>query len=191
MNNERYKQLFSDASLWLKEVCRQLYVARVLFQPAFQALRNFELLGAASEQDISLAAEKVKALSNARAFHLGIAIENATKAKQVIEGKITVSDGRPKSLRTDHNILEHVRQCGAQLTEREVKFLERVSFQVSSLAKYPIAKDAQSQGKYTGIIVGSHPKEEPMVISIIAKVLAGTDLESAFRSSPLSSDKPM
>ncbi|WP_415028751.1 hypothetical protein [Alloalcanivorax venustensis] len=191
MDNDRYKELFSNAERWMDEACRQLFAAQVLFSPAFLALRSFERMGSASMDAMSLAAEKVKSLSNARAFHLGIAIENATKARKIINGEITVFEGKPRGLRTDHNILEHVRQCGVQLTDKEEKFLERLSFQVSSLAKYPIAKDLESQRKFTGIIVGSHPEEEPMVMTIIAKVIQDTGLESMFPGPLLASNNPV
>ncbi|MEJ2372901.1 MAG: hypothetical protein P8Y16_03755 [Sulfurimonas sp.] len=114
-------------------------------------------------------------------FSASPTIENATKARHIYDGNVESINGKPKGLRTDHNILEHVRQCLVALTTEETTFLERISYQTNSLAKYPIAKDVDSQKKFSGVIVGSLPSEEAMARSIIERCLKHEKLISIFK----------
>ena len=182
MESVRYDELFSDYSRWVLESRRQFYVSEVLLPHAYDASRQFSAcVGPASQEKILELAQKTMALSNARAFHIGISIENATKARHIYDGRVESINGKPKGLRTDHNILEHVRQCLVILTDEETTFLERISYQTNSLAKYPIAKDVDSQKKFSGVIVGSQPNDEAMARSIIERCLKHEELISIFK----------
>ncbi|MEE8431090.1 MAG: hypothetical protein V3S16_07575, partial [Candidatus Desulfatibia sp.] len=155
MESTRYDELFTDYSRWVQESRRQFFVSHILLPHAFDISTKFsESADSVPKGEILELAQKTMALTNARAFHLGIAIENATKARHIYDGHIESIEGKPKGLRTDHNILEHVRQCQVKLSPEETIFLERISYQTNSLAKYPIAKNVDSQNAFSGVIVG-------------------------------------
>lgn len=183
MDKDQYSEHFNNTTRWVLESRRQYYIASILTPQSEIAMSDFvsDKQGATCQSVNFLEkAEKVMALTNACSLHLGLAIENSTKARKIFLGEINVEDGKPIGLRTDHNILEHVRQCGVILNEYEVTFLERLSYQVNSLAKYPIAKNLKNQNNFTGVIVGGNSDELNFVSDIIHRVLKDDILVSIF-----------
>jgi hypothetical protein len=119
-------------------------------------------------------------------FFYGLALENACKARLIAEGQITIREGKPKGLRSDHNILEMVRSCAVTLSPKEVEFLSTLSAHVRTWAKYPITKNADSlKGSLKGGVLrislcGSGQGEQ--VDGLIQRVLARSDLLSYWRA---------
>ena len=126
MAGQRYQELFRDVDRWVLKARQHLFVAEVLTAPMRGVLVDFlsDRVGASRQAPEFLEkAERVSALSNARALYFGLALENAAKGRQILLGHLTVQSGNPKRLRTDHNVLEHVRQCGVSLNDEETEFL--------------------------------------------------------------------
>lgn len=113
--------------------------------------------------------------------YLGLAIENACKARLIRDGKIQFNNGRVKGLPTSHNIFEMVKSVGVELDEKSTKFLKRLSYQIKVLAKYPIAKDIKTQNQFTGIVVGGTKEESIMVEQIIINVLRDEDIIKIYK----------
>ena len=189
MDKERYSELFNDVKRWVLASRQQYYIASILTPISESVMADFcfDRKGANNQSPFFLEkAEKSIALTNACALHLGLAIENSTKARKIFDGEILVKNGKPIGLRTDHNILEHVRQCGVILSNDEKVFLERLSYQINSLAKYPIAKKLKNQNNFTGIIVGGNSDDLESVSRIINRILKDKALVSIFNKGKLS-----
>lgn len=87
--------------------------------------------------------EKSGAYSKSMFLLYGLAIENACKAYLIHTGKIRVVGGEAKGLRTDHDILELVKQAGYVPTDDEMPYLRAITWHTQYGGKYPIAKSVK------------------------------------------------
>lgn len=174
MDEKRFKELFEDSSLWIQQA-RRLKIAGDFFTtPASKSLNeiliNREKPPKQSPEFLN-SLETLRSYSDARALLYGLSIENACKARLIQDGYIEIHNGKAKNLRSDHNILELVKQTQYRPTEEEAEYLHLLSYQIKVLAKYPIAKDVNTQSEFTGRAVGARPVESQIVHKIIIQVL--------------------
>ena len=183
MDAARFKELFVEVERWVLKAREHHFVSQMLTAPAHSTFSRFVTQSVASPvRDaafMNLVSES-SALSNARALYFGLTLELAAKARSILDDRVSVEDGVPKNLRPDHNVLEHVRQCGVSLSESETEFLDLVSFQLTSLSKYPIAKSLKAQNRFTGRKVGADPAEQQLVFNLACRVLHDPRLVSIF-----------
>ena len=91
------------------------------------------------------AIQHLRAYTDASNLLYGLTIENAYKTRQILDGKVSVEEGKFKGMRTDHNILEMVRSYGIRFSEEEIDVLKTVTSATVTMGKYPIAKNARRQ----------------------------------------------
>jgi hypothetical protein len=101
------------------------------------------------------AIQHLRAHTDASNLLYGLAIENAYKTRQILDGRVSVEGGEFKDMRADHNILEMVRAYSIGVSEREIDILKSVTFTTVSMGKYPIAKSAKRQKDFTGRTYGA------------------------------------
>lgn len=173
MDEVRFKDLFTEVERWVLQAREHHYVSQVLTEPTHSAFSRFVAQSIASPvrgPDFMNMVSQSAALSNARALYFGLTLELAAKARSILDGKVSVDSGVAKGLRTDHDVIEHVRQCGVQLNESEFEFLELLSYQLASLSKYPVAKNLKAQNRFTGRKVGAAPAEQQLVYALACRV---------------------
>jgi hypothetical protein len=109
VDRERFKQLGLAAIRWAYQT-RRLYIgAQALAKPEAEATRVvLSLWGTRSNEQLE-AIQQLRAYTDASNLLYGLAIENAYKTRQILDGKLWVEGGAFKGMRTDHNILEMVR----------------------------------------------------------------------------------
>jgi hypothetical protein len=150
MDPERFEQLGLAAVRWAYQTHRLYIGAQALAEPEGEATRVvLSLWGTRSNEQLE-AIQQLKAYTNASNLLYGLAIENAYKTRQILDGKVQVEGGAFKGMRTGHNILEMVRSYKIRLNEKEVDVLKFVTFATVSMGKYPIALSAEKQRAFTG-----------------------------------------
>jgi hypothetical protein len=155
MDPERFKQFGLTAIRWAYQTHRLYIAAQALARPEAEAMRT--VLSQWGTRSI----EQLEAIQRARAYTdtsnslYGLAIENAYKTRQILDGKVSVEGGEFKGMRTDHNILEMVRSYGISLNEDEIDILRTVTFATMSMGKYPVARSAKKQKDFTGRTYGA------------------------------------
>ena len=183
MDAKRFTELFTDPIRWVHQARRLRMAADELTDSSTRALAAFigDNHGRATQSAAFLnKAELFGALTDARALLYGLAIENACKARLIRTRTITVEDGRAKGLRTDHDVFAMVKDASYSPADDEAEFLRLLSYQVRVLTRYPIARDVDTQNRFTGRKVGARPEESQMVKEIVLKVLREKDLSDAF-----------
>ncbi len=185
MNEHRFKELALDYNRWIKTSSHSKFVGDSLF-PIIDSLyqeysKEFETLGYMNNELINKL-QRCGALADARAFHYGIAIENACKARLIYEGNIVCDGGKINGLRSDHNIEEMARQLGVISPESDPEFLKLITYQLQTLSKYPIAKSLKKQNEFTGRTNGIRHKESDLTQSIILQILKYTELHEIYDS---------
>lgn len=153
MDKERFNQLATNSIRWAYQVHRLLISAQLFHQPASISFQNF----LSESQTLPLTHESLENVQHYRAysevgtFLYGMAIENACKTRQILDGAITAIDGELKGGRRDHNILEMVRAAKLDLNDKDEAILQSISFITNSMAKYPIAKNTKIQSNWKGV----------------------------------------
>jgi len=184
MDADRFEELFKDVDRWVFQARRLKIVADHLTVPAEEAQREFYFHPEKAEQTPSFlnSLQNYRAFSDSNSLLLGLAIENACKARLILDGKIIFENGRVKGLPISHNIFEMVKSVGVDLDEEKTKFLKRLTYQIKVLAKYPIAKDLKTQNQFTGTVVGGTKEESAIVDQIIINVLRDEDIIKIYKS---------
>lgn len=179
MDEHRYEELFLEEARCVRQARRLKFVgdsftSHVIasLEPVLHDRKGFVNQSAEYRE----AVERFRALADGRALHYGLAIENSVKARQIRSGLITVENGKPRGLRTDHKILEQVQQVGYVPDGEEREFLALLAYQTETLTKYPIAKSLDKQLDFTGRSVGSRPAEAEWLHRIIVGVLQDQNL---------------
>ena len=183
MDPDRYDELFHTVERWVRKARKLFFVADSLSQQTLEAYSDFisDREGASKQSPAFLEkAEAASAFSDARALLFGLAIENAAKARQIRDQVVLSSGGSPKGLRTDHNLLEHVRQLGVRLDKDAEEFLELLTYQTQTLSKFPIAKNVGAQNRFTGRAVGARQIESGITARIIRETLSYPELVAIF-----------
>jgi hypothetical protein len=183
MDEKRFQELFADTERWVRQA-RRLKIAGDHFTPAVvQVLTEWlqDRDGAARQTPEFLEKNEVlRSLTDARALLYGLCIENACKARGIEDARIELRDGAAKRLRSDHNVLEMVKEAGYTPCQEEAEFLGLLAYQTRTMSKYPIAKDLRGQNQFTGRVVGARPEEGEMVERIVVRVLREDRLQSVF-----------
>lgn len=170
MDPERFKQLGLTAVRWAYKAHR-LYIAAEAFAPLSRnaTLRVFS-------GQVAVEAERLEAIQHVSAYDdasnllYGLAIENAYKTRQILDGKVSVENGKFLGMRTDHNILEMVRANSIVINDEELDILKSVTFATTTMGKYPIAISAEKQKNFTGRSYGP-PFTAPLAKRIILECL--------------------
>ena len=158
MDPERFKQLGLNPVRWVYKAHRLYIAAQALAGPEAHALVSAFSRGAIGSHLTLEELEHIQRLgayTDAGNLLYGLSIENAYKARQIKDGKISVEAGIFKGVRTDHNILEMVKASGISLDDSDIDHLRSITFAVRSMGKYPIAKSAEQQRYFTGRTCGS------------------------------------
>jgi hypothetical protein len=155
MDPERFKQLGETAVRWAYKAHRLYVAAQVFAAPEAEAMQIVLNQGATRSPAWREAFQHVGAYIDASNLLYGLAIENAYKTRQILDGRMSVEGGSFKGMHTRHNILEMVRSSGIALNEEEVDILKTVTFSTKSMGKYPIALSAERQKEFTGRTYGA------------------------------------
>lgn len=176
-----FELLFTHVDSWVIK-SRRLKIAGDEYIVSLKAeIAKLEALKGKKSQTL-YPIERFIALVDARALLYGLAIENACKAYLIHIGNnyVNKTDGR-SNVRTDHNVLELVKQTKYLPTDEEALFLDRLSYQVRVTAKYPIAKDLKGFAANPFQTVGFRPDEDSQLThSIIVNVLREKALIDVF-----------
>jgi hypothetical protein len=155
MDPERFKQLGLTAVRWAYQAHRLYFAAQVLARPEAEAMRAvLSKWGTRSIEQLE-AIQHLRAYTDAGNLLYGLAIENAYKTRQILDGRVSVVEGEFKGMRRGHDILEMVRSYRIVLEEKEIDVLKSVTFATLSMGKYPIALSAKKQKDFTGRTYGA------------------------------------
>ena len=158
MDAARFDELATKDIRWAYKVRRLLKAAKLFIEPEERAEKQASRGIRDGKGNMTLEALELvqdwRAYGEMGTFIYGMAIENACKARQILDGVIEAKDGKLRGGHMDHNVLAMVLACNISLTDEETKILESVSFVTKSMAKYPIAKDVNAQNKFKGVTYG-------------------------------------
>lgn len=184
MDEEKYKELALDYKRWVKQAWFNKFVGDsiyVLVEKAQAHASDINGYEAQTEKFINNV-QKWGALSEARALYYGLAIENACKARQIDDGYIKCNGNTISGLRTDHNIEQMAVQLGVKSPSSEPEFLKLLTYQLQTLAKYPIAKSRKKQKEFTGRALGGRLIESQITNDIIMQILKHNALIKLYQS---------
>jgi hypothetical protein len=170
MDPERFKQLGLTAIMWAYQAHRLYIAAQVFARPEAQAMRVvLSQWGTRSIEQLE-AIQHLLAYTGASNLLYGLAIENAYKTRQILDGKMSVEKGKFKGIKTGHNIIEMVQSYNISLDEHELDILKTVTFATKSMGKYPIAMSAEKQKEFTGRTYGAE-RVAPLTKRIVLELL--------------------
>jgi hypothetical protein len=190
MDPERFEQLGLTAIRWAYQAHRLYIAAQAFAGPQAEAMRNAFSRSPGTVRTIKELEhiQYVRAYTDAANLLYGLAIENAYKTRQIVDGTITIKNGKFVGMRSDHNILEMVRSYRIDLNEDEIDVLRSMTFTTVSMGKYPIAKSAEAQKSFTGRTYGAESvapltkrvalellKESPYTAIFVEGRLSGVD----------------
>ncbi|HHH28471.1 MAG TPA: hypothetical protein ENK57_09015 [Polyangiaceae bacterium] len=131
MDESRFEELALDPTRWTT-VARKLRIAAGLLGETESA----ELWGHVAHTDEDLAIrswERWVAAISGCGILLAYAVENACKARSIRDGDISVKNGQLRGLRSDHHLVEMLRQLKVVLSVDEAATLERLTADFTGL----------------------------------------------------------
>lgn len=152
MDQKLFEQYFLDVKRWVKK-SRELMISAYYLAAVWEKLYS-------TGKDVSNLCkgglprhpfEAWKSVGDSAALLIGLALENALKGHLIEKGYISINEkGKIVGLDGSHNILSMVQKSAYEATEAEAERLGLLTFQVQSLSKYHLAKDAKKQAEFTG-----------------------------------------
>jgi hypothetical protein len=155
MDPERFKQLGLTAIRWADKAHRLYIAADVFARPAAQAMSRALFERGAGDAERLEAIQHCRTYGDASNLLYGLAIENAYKTRQILDGKVSIENGKFKDMRSDHNILEMARAHGVIFSQQELDVMKCITFATVTMGKYPIALSAEKQKSFTGRTYGA------------------------------------
>ncbi len=184
MDEKRFRELVLDYERWIKASYHSKFIGDSLYPIIENCYKicSLDTFGKKNQtQEFINKVQRWGALSDARAFHYGIAIENACKARLIYDGKINSDGNKITGIRNDHNIEEMTKQLGVTSPKTDPEFLKLLTFQLQSLSKYPIAKTRKKQNEFTGRTEGARLIEGELTLSIITQTLKHDILREIYK----------
>lgn len=185
MEEQRFTELATDYTRWVKQACRQKFVGDDLMKNINEAWLKYLQLNNQFEAQTPEFVNRLQiwgALAEHRALAYGLAIENACKARLIYDGAIESDGEKIKGLRTDHNIEAMAQQLGVSSPADDPEFLKLLTYQTQVLAKYPIAKNRTKQKEFTGRSIGATEKDGRSTLTVIIQVLKHQELIDLYHS---------
>ena len=145
MNEEMFETLGLDAEAWTLHA-RGLYMSGMcLVMPVEKEMRILLEEGQGSSDHYVEAGNNFVGYCLSSGLLFGLAIENAYKTRKIIEGKITIKEGKLVGLRHDHDISKMVQEFNIELGPEEQMAVDSITCVVRDLGKYPVAKSAKER----------------------------------------------
>lgn len=183
MKQELFNKYLLDTSKWIKKSREQMIAARYLITIENEIFRKGNDVINSQSSDFNYHPFQAWAsVGSAASLIMGLALENLIKGHQVDVGDISINkNNKVRGLSGDHNLLEMVKKTDYKLSKDEESSLKRLTFQVQSLSKYHLAKNAVKQKKFSGVVENSMVIYE-LVIKIAKELLSENNLSLFFDS---------
>ncbi|MEB3311833.1 MAG: hypothetical protein VKJ02_16535 [Snowella sp.] len=152
MKQELFNKYILDASRWLKKSRELMIAARYLVAIHAALYRNGkDVISTTSSEFDYHPFQAWASVSNSAALLLGLALENLIKAHLVSIGKIKIDEGNKiQGLTGNHNLSRMLAEAECQLSEEEERSIAQLTFQLQTLSKYHLAKNAAKQSEFSG-----------------------------------------